>query len=182
MLIAGRSGCGKTTYLYSHLLEKQPLENLHPAPAPTSTGYNNEVVEFNRWQRYDVWDVCGSDASRRAELWKKFYTRIEFDHVLYMIEIPNGRPNDCTDELEQDRIELLTMMNEPDLQKARFTVYVRQEGTFDNAMALDEDVLSAVEDMLHIPKTHDRVAVLSLEQDVRYSYGVRQPEPGYCCK
>jgi GTPase SAR1 family protein len=119
VLLVGRRGVGKTYLLYSLLFRKSDaMINLGP-----TKGFNNEVVPFNAWQKYEFWDLGGSEVQR--PLWKKFYQRIQFDFVVYVVDGDAFRRVKSRDNpLGADRMELHTLLNEIELSKQKFIVYI----------------------------------------------------------
>jgi len=46
-------------------------------------GFNNEVIQFNKWQKYEFWDLGGSPAQR--PFWKKVYGVVQFNYIVYVL-------------------------------------------------------------------------------------------------
>jgi hypothetical protein len=118
VLLAGVQGSGKTALLYYFILHKFFVG------IEQTRGFNNELCTFNRWQTFEFWDPGGSAIQRT--LWKKYYSRIQFDHVIYLIDARAWGVKSDQKKKEQgddDRMELHTLLNEEELRDAMFTVF-----------------------------------------------------------
>jgi len=137
----------------------------------TQMGYNNEVIKF-RGERsgesrvFEFWDINGRD----RWMWQSFYSRINFDNVVYFIdaaeyelalEKERNSPNATAYQrlLAEDRMEFRVLFNEPSLQQAQFFIYL-------NFHQIDELELKA-EHQLHAHAILDVLEVASYGSRVK---------------
>lgn len=122
VFLAGLSGSGKTALLYYLVLHK-----IFEQADPTK-GFNYEQCTFNKWQTYEFWDPGGSLAQR--PLWRKYYTRINYDYVIYCIDATKWLAADNKRKetvLQDDRMELHALLNEEELYQCQFIVLINMK-------------------------------------------------------
>jgi len=152
VFLAGLSGSGKTALLYYFVLGKYMQATEDPQGYRTK-GFNSELCTFNRWQTYEFWDPGGSLAQR--PLWRQYYTRIKFDHVIYIVNAKSflGKSDLKKKEaaLDEDRMELHTLLNEEELKESKFTIYINFHlHVGEDEQSLDRNVMAEIEDELEI--------------------------------
>lgn len=156
VLLTGLQDAGKTTLLYHLLLGSNMQAN------PTK-GVNNEIVSFNKWQKYEFWDPSGSPA--QIALWPVYYNNMVFDFVVYVIDgykwvgCQNSEKKETI--FDEDRMELHALMNEDALKQAKFIVWLRfaQEVSPDDV----QETIEACRDDLEVgPKSsYPKVEVIA---------------------
>jgi len=113
ILLLGRSNAGKTHILYRF------LGSTFPHPDPTK-GFSNQLFYHeNNTRCYEFYDVSGAEAER--PFWRTLYTNVKFDDVIYVLDPLEYRAN--KDKLAEDRLELHTLLAEPELAGAQFILY-----------------------------------------------------------
>jgi GTPase SAR1 family protein len=163
VLLVGRQNAGKTSLLYNLMLNKAPRQYI-----PTR-GFNTEIVEFNRWQKYEFWDLGGSLSQR--PLWPKFYKSIVFEHVVYVIdgmEFIRER-NEDDDYLNEDRMELHALLNEVELRDCQFHVYLNLHGGDDSPewTIRMKEAIEDLEDQLMITNNTYKDGAYRAHQDIK---------------
>jgi len=170
--------------IQSSSLSPDPTEAVAPDGSEMETktksfqmGFNNEIVKFhhmsdNRGQIrriYEFWDVGGA----HPFMWRSFYVRILFDMVVYTIDANqyHYRTKSIDDEetkdegdLEgdddkdspfvEDRMELLSLLNDPHLQLAYFIVFLNFKKD-DDLLPGDHIVVNSIKDFLDLHEYTD---------------------------
>lgn len=162
MFLAGLEECGKTTLMYYLMFGK-----ILPKPQPTK-GFNNEVITFNKWQSYEFWDPGGSIGSR--SLWKRYYSRIHFDYLVYVISGVKWLSDKKKDTvLNEDRMELHALLNEMELRKTKFIVMINVPQKFMDA--LTDNIVQEIEEELEL-SNFPMVKLVSKIEDLKTELGV----------
>ena len=83
VLLAGRSGAGKTHFLYRLLLD---VDSLKPQPT-LGKGFNNEIVTLRHGSSTKVFEFFDPDGNEdMRDLWKRFYKNVLFHVVIYVVD------------------------------------------------------------------------------------------------
>jgi len=181
VFLCGLNGAGKTALLYYFVLGK------YFTPADPTKGFNNELCTFNKWQTYEFWDPGGSPVQRA--LWKKFYSRIKFDYVVYVIEAKRHAkldPKKRESALDEDRMELHTLLNEEELKDAKFIVYVNFcTPPPEDEQNIDRQLVDDIQEDLELAEYAERVSVVGLAKRVKEQLNVKPDGDadlrGLCC-
>jgi len=132
ILLAGLQNSGKT-FLMRKLLVQTGDERLKPETGPSTQGFVDTVVTFNLWQKYEIFEIGGSEVQR--QFWRTYYSlMVKFDTVVYCINANDYLQSGFKDELvNTERQELHKLLASPELRRAQIIVYM----VFDEALNLN---------------------------------------------
>lgn len=176
VLLLGLKGAGKTALLYYFLLGK-----LFATANPTK-GFNNEVVFFNNWQAYEFWDPGGSVVQR--ELWSRYYRRLYVGVVIYVIDgfkYARADPKRRETILDDDRMELHTLIEEEELKTSKFIIFVNF--TKHLSIPKQQEAIRDITDILELRDFPDgKITVVGSPDAVKKELGVETvTDRRVCC-
>jgi len=181
IFLAGRKASGKTTLMKMMMVGSLSLggkdrggdDDDHDIDAfenrdekdlflPKETfGLHNEQITFNVWQVFEVYDVGGSLVQNR-EMWRSVYRTVEFDTVLYTLDVSQFVSTSDPVSLSEDRDEIHKLLAEADLRDSDFFIFLIFKSVDvddDNKTKYVEEVREALE--LDKFKAKKRVQIFS---------------------